>query len=385
MAEVLSWAANSGDAPLPVPKRPPIRPAGVQPMGVLTSLLIAATLLQAATVGWGAWMFEQMRRGEAAAGGLSSNDLPSERRVDEATHRDLIVSNEDAVLEMQLRASIERERLKGIFFGTAALIHGLEVIAFVFWQIQAHSNLTALGSLGTRYGSGTSVVWWFVPIAVLWKPLGVLQEIWKGSDPSVAAGDETGWRLKRPSFLATIWWSLLVAAKFLYWFSAFMYLGDLFTIVTPVEMWVIALAITFSADGLQVVMVRRIALRQAALERKRLAAVAKAEGAGQPVVEIEALLSRAKPKADAVSIGGAFDPQPAVDETASSPESDAPNAVNDAAAATADHGTAETPVRKSPDMEPPAGASAGDTNAGDDVGEPDGADGSNDTVAESKP
>jgi hypothetical protein len=116
--------------------------------------------------------------------------------------------------------------------------------------------------------------------------------------------------LRRSSVLATIWWALLVGAKLLFWFSVLMELGDLFTIVSPLELFLIALSINIVADGIQIALVRRVALRQTVLERKRLAAVAKAEGAGEPVVDVDELLIRVNRRPDAaVFVGGEFEPR----------------------------------------------------------------------------
>lgn len=62
MAGGVSWPASSGIAPLPVSKRPPIRPVGVRPLGELTVFVIVATMLQAVVMGWGLWLFDGLRR-----------------------------------------------------------------------------------------------------------------------------------------------------------------------------------------------------------------------------------------------------------------------------------------------------------------------------------
>lgn len=156
---------------------------------------------------------------------------------------------------------VERVRLRWAFIVSALVMNVFELAAFILWQVRAHSNLSALGSVGLRYGSTSSVVWWIAPIAVLWKPLGGVQEIW-------------------------------------------------FAIVSPLERFLIALSINIVADGMQIALVRRVALRQPVLERKRPAAVAKAEGAGEPVVDVDELLIRVKCRPDAaVFAGGGFEPR----------------------------------------------------------------------------
>lgn len=61
------------------------------------------------------------------------------------------------------------------------------------------------------------------------------------------------------------WWGLLVSAKCLFWFSILMELGDLFTIVSPLEMFLIALATTIVCDVLEIEFVRLVGARQTSL------------------------------------------------------------------------------------------------------------------------
>jgi hypothetical protein len=128
------------------------------------------------------------------------------------------------------------------------------------------------------------VVWWFVPVAVLFMPVLAVQEIWRASDPSVPPGDGRIWRNKRSSFLVGAWWSVLVLTKVLYWFTAFMLVGNLITVFSPITLQAIALSGTVVAGGLQIELIRRLARRQSNLFQRRTRAADKAEAAGEPTV-----------------------------------------------------------------------------------------------------
>lgn len=302
MADELALSVESGCSPLPASKRPPIRPGVVGGLGVVTAFVIVATVLWALVCGYGAWQYEVLRRHDA--GEDRESEEARKKSWSEARYGDgfegEIPSWPEREREFRAEREVERTAMRWMFVPGVLVTYPLELVAFIFWQMRAHGNLAPLGCVGLRYGSRSSVVWWFVPIAVLWKPLGVVQEIWKGSDPGVAAGDELGWRLRRPSMLATTWWGLLVLAKCLFWFSSFMIFGGLFTIVSPTALWITSLVLAVAASVVQIELVRRVAKRQGALKRKRLAAVAKAEAAGAPVVDVDELMIRVKRRPDEV-------------------------------------------------------------------------------------
>ena len=60
------------------------------------------------------------------------------------------------------------------------------VVAFLFWQHRASSNLKALDVESQRFSPGCGVVWWFIPIMNLFRPYQVMKEIWRESYPSKA-------------------------------------------------------------------------------------------------------------------------------------------------------------------------------------------------------
>lgn len=59
-----------------------------------------------------------------------------------------------------------------------------------------------------------AVIWWFIPIAVLWKPYQVTQQIWKASNPEIKLVNGTEWKNTPNSKLVKIWWFLTLASIF---------------------------------------------------------------------------------------------------------------------------------------------------------------------------
>ncbi len=78
----------------------------------------------------------------------------------------------------------------------------------IIWMFRMAGNLRSLGRTGATWAPGWAIGGWFVPPCVLYVvPWLMFKELWKGSDPGVAAGDPT-WKSGRVSPLITVWWVL---------------------------------------------------------------------------------------------------------------------------------------------------------------------------------
>lgn len=71
-----------------------------------------------------------------------------------------------------------------------ALVGGLQLFALVLaaglflrWIYRMNANAHALSASGMRYGPGASVAWFLVPVFQFWKPLDVLRELFRASQP----------------------------------------------------------------------------------------------------------------------------------------------------------------------------------------------------------
>ena len=80
------------------------------------------------------------------------------------------------------------------------------VVAFCFWIHRASENLVGLGIDSQRFSPGWSVGWWFVPIAMLFRPYQVMKEIWSASYPSSVGRGEAAWQDAPVSPLLGWWW-----------------------------------------------------------------------------------------------------------------------------------------------------------------------------------
>lgn len=92
-------------------------------------------------------------------------------------------------------------------------IVGLAIfVLLIIWLYRAAKNNEALGRQNPRLGPGWAIGGWFIPVANFVIPFIVLDDVWRGSDPSVPRGDPN-WR--RSSTLGAIW-AWLVSAVIWY-------------------------------------------------------------------------------------------------------------------------------------------------------------------------
>jgi hypothetical protein len=84
------------------------------------------------------------------------------------------------------------------------------IIAFIitlYWFYRANRNIHAFGAKEIS-SPRMAVIWWFVPIAELWKPYSVAQQIWKASDPQSNISNGTEWKKLVGSRTIKLWWVL---------------------------------------------------------------------------------------------------------------------------------------------------------------------------------
>jgi hypothetical protein len=81
-------------------------------------------------------------------------------------------------------------------------------VLLIIWLYRAAKNNEALGRQNPRLGPGWAIGGWFIPVANFVIPFIVLDDVWRGSDPSVARDDPL-WR--RSSTLGAIWAWLVTA------------------------------------------------------------------------------------------------------------------------------------------------------------------------------
>jgi hypothetical protein len=84
-------------------------------------------------------------------------------------------------------------------------------VLLIIWLYRAAKNNEALGRQNPRLGPGWAIGGWFIPIAWWVIPFIVLDDVWRGSDPSIPRGDPN-WR--RSSTMGAIWAWLVTAVIF---------------------------------------------------------------------------------------------------------------------------------------------------------------------------
>lgn len=69
------------------------------------------------------------------------------------------------------------------------------MIQFLVWQYRLRMNYELLGIQGLAQSPGMGVAWWFIPVANLFMPYIVLQELWRaGLAAQTAADGRVAWR-----------------------------------------------------------------------------------------------------------------------------------------------------------------------------------------------
>ncbi len=95
----------------------------------------------------------------------------------------------------------------------AAPIAVATAVVFVVWFHRAYWNLPRLGIVHLRYGTGWAVGAWFVPILNLFRPKGIADDIWRGSDPALPATSPLP--VRRVPLTLTLWWATFVSSAVL--------------------------------------------------------------------------------------------------------------------------------------------------------------------------
>ena len=80
------------------------------------------------------------------------------------------------------------------------IVYIAAIVMFCVWTYRANANIHALGAANLRFSPGWAVGWYFVPIANLWKPYQVMNEIWRASK------NPSGWQDEASSSIVGWWW-----------------------------------------------------------------------------------------------------------------------------------------------------------------------------------
>jgi Protein kinase domain/Domain of unknown function (DUF4328) len=83
---------------------------------------------------------------------------------------------------------------------------------FLVWFRRAYANLPALGAAGLRFRRWWAVGGWLIPVFSLFRPIQVLDDVWRASDPDAPPDQGEAWRGRRVPALLGWWWVVFVAS-----------------------------------------------------------------------------------------------------------------------------------------------------------------------------
>lgn len=87
-------------------------------------------------------------------------------------------------------------------------------VLFLVWLWRVYRNLhRTLGARNLDVSPGWAVGWWFVPVANLVKPVGIMSEAWAASHAGYLPNSDH-WKHGRRSPLVGFWWPLFIGASF---------------------------------------------------------------------------------------------------------------------------------------------------------------------------
>lgn len=92
--------------------------------------------------------------------------------------------------------------------GSSAAYLGV-IVLFGVWLVRAGRNLRALGVIDTRDLDEARLLWFFVPVLHLYRPLLGVRQLWQGS----RAPDPQRWQQEPTSLLLWGWWLVWLASN----------------------------------------------------------------------------------------------------------------------------------------------------------------------------
>jgi hypothetical protein len=94
----------------------------------------------------------------------------------------------------------------GALSGLGGLLSLAVVVLFCVFMVHANRNARSFGAPLSN-SPGWAAGWFFVPIAMWWKPYYAMKEIWQGSDPDPAVSPSD---VKVPAMLPLWWWMFVL-------------------------------------------------------------------------------------------------------------------------------------------------------------------------------
>ena len=103
---------------------------------------------------------------------------------------------------------------QGIVAITQIVIYFLSIVFFLNWFRRAYGNLHRVGVSHLEYKENMAVWTWFIPIIVWFRPVQIMNEIWKETRDKIKKTNPTQ-KFKDLGFLVGIWWFLFILTNFI--------------------------------------------------------------------------------------------------------------------------------------------------------------------------
>jgi hypothetical protein len=116
----------------------------------------------------------------------------------------------EAVSDAELDASASRQATIGALQIGALVVTG---VFFIAWFHRAYKNLPALGATALRWKTWWAIGGWLIPIANLFRPKQIANDIWRESDPAAPPTSYDSRQRPLPGILLA-WWSLFLISGF---------------------------------------------------------------------------------------------------------------------------------------------------------------------------
>ncbi len=113
--------------------------------------------------------------------------------------------------ESEANANDLRQGLIGILqFG----IYIASIVFFLNWFRRAYGNLHRLGIGNLKHNEKMAILSWFIPVIFLFRPVQIMNEIWKETQEQIKKLDPT-YIIKSGGLLIGIWWTLFLISNFI--------------------------------------------------------------------------------------------------------------------------------------------------------------------------
>jgi Domain of unknown function (DUF4328) len=122
---------------------------------------------------------------------------------------ELLWLRETVAADRTLRSQESLARLLDLGWFLERIAWSGGAVLFVAWLYRAYANLPALGVSRPRYGRGWAIGGWLIPIASLWIPKRLANDVWRSGDSELRMDDST-WQERPVAGLVHWWWALVL-------------------------------------------------------------------------------------------------------------------------------------------------------------------------------